>query len=72
MSERLLNLQKIYVSGQKICIEVYGNSVGTLTPEALLPAYSESKYGGVGLQYSYRKKEPSNVNDGASKDQYIK
>ena len=32
MCERLLNLQEIYVSGQNICIEVYGNSVGTITP----------------------------------------
>ena len=32
MCERLLNLQEIYVSGQHICIEVYGNSVGTITP----------------------------------------
>ena len=32
MCERLLNLQEIYVSGQNICIEVYGNSVGTVTP----------------------------------------
>ena len=32
MCERLLNLQEIYVSGQNICIEVYGNSVGTFTP----------------------------------------
>ena len=29
MCDRLLNLQEIYVSGQNICIEVYGNSVGT-------------------------------------------
>ena len=34
MCERLLNLQEIYVSGQNICIEVYGNSVGTITPKA--------------------------------------
>ena len=34
MCERLLNLQEIYVSGQNICIEVYGNSVGTITPAA--------------------------------------
>ena len=34
MCERLLNLQEIYVSGQNICIEVYGNSVGTITPVA--------------------------------------
>ena len=33
MCERLLNLQEIYVSGQNICIEVYGNSVGTITPD---------------------------------------
>ena len=33
MCERLLNLQEIYVSGENICIEVYGNSVGTFTPE---------------------------------------
>ena len=32
MCERLLNLQEIYVSGQNICIEVYGNSVGTIIP----------------------------------------
>ena len=32
MCERLLNLQEVYVSGQNICIEVYGNSVGTITP----------------------------------------
>ena len=32
MCETLLNLQEIYVSGQNICIEVYGNSVGTITP----------------------------------------
>ena len=32
MCERLLNLQEIYVSDQNICIEVYGNSVGTITP----------------------------------------
>ena len=32
MCDRLLNLQEIYVSGQNICIEVYGNSVGTITP----------------------------------------
>ena len=32
MCERLLNLQETYVSGQNICIEVYGNSVGTITP----------------------------------------
>ena len=32
MCERLLNLQEIYVSGQNICIEVYVNSVGTITP----------------------------------------
>ena len=32
MCERLLNLQEIYVSGQNICIVVYGNSVGTITP----------------------------------------
>ena len=32
MCARLLNLQEIYVSGQNICIEVYGNSVGTITP----------------------------------------
>ena len=32
MCERRLNLQEIYVSGQNICIEVYGNSVGTFTP----------------------------------------
>ena len=32
MCERLLNLQEIYVSGQNICIEVCGNSVGTITP----------------------------------------
>ena len=32
MCERLLNLQEINVSGQNICIEVYGNSVGTITP----------------------------------------
>ena len=31
MCERL-NLQEIYVSGQNIYIEVYGNSVGTITP----------------------------------------
>ena len=36
MCERLLNLQEIYVSGQNICIEVYGNSVGTITPNMLL------------------------------------
>ena len=36
MCERLLNLQEIYVSGQNICIEVYGNSVGTITPIAYL------------------------------------
>ena len=35
MCERLLNLQEIYVSGQNICIEVYGNSVGTITPPTL-------------------------------------
>ena len=35
MCERLLNLQEIYVSGQNICIEVYGNSVGTITPPML-------------------------------------
>ena len=35
MCERLLNLQKIFVSGQNICIEVYGNSVGTFTPVVL-------------------------------------
>ena len=34
MCERLLNLQEIYVSGQNICIEVYGNSVGTITPNS--------------------------------------
>ena len=38
MCERLLNLQKIYVSGQNICIEVYGNSVGTFTPACRTPA----------------------------------
>ena len=32
MCERLLYLQKIFVSGQNICIEVYGNSVDTFTP----------------------------------------
>ena len=32
MCEKLLNLQKIFVSGQNICTEVYGNSVGTFTP----------------------------------------
>ena len=32
MSERILNLQQMYVSGQKICTEVYGNSVGAFTP----------------------------------------
>ena len=32
MCERLLNLQEIYVSGQNICIVVYGNSVGTIIP----------------------------------------
>ena len=32
MCERLFNLQEIYVSGQNICIEVYGNSLGTITP----------------------------------------
>ena len=32
MCERLLNLQEIYVSGQNICLEVYGNSVGTISP----------------------------------------
>ena len=32
MCERFLNLQEIYVSGQNICIEVYGKSVGTITP----------------------------------------
>ena len=36
MCERLLNLQEIYVSGQNICIEVYGNSVGTTTPKLKL------------------------------------
>ena len=35
MCERLLNLQEIYISGQNICIEVYGNSVGTITPARL-------------------------------------
>ena len=39
MCERLLNLQKIYVSGQNICIEVYGNSVGAFTP---IPEQSEN------------------------------
>ena len=34
MCERLLNLQEIYVSGQNICIVVYGNSVGTITPNS--------------------------------------
>ena len=32
MCDRLLYLQEIYVSGQNICIEVYGNSVGTFIP----------------------------------------
>ena len=32
-AERLLNLQEMYISGQNICIEVYGKSVDTLTPE---------------------------------------
>ena len=31
MCERLLNLQEIYVSGQNICIEVYGNSLSIFT-----------------------------------------
>ena len=35
MCERLLNLQEIYVSSQNICIEVYGNSVGTITPHSV-------------------------------------
>ena len=39
MFERLLNLQEIYVSGQNICIEVYGNSVGTITPITLFAVY---------------------------------
>ena len=39
MCERLLNLQEIYVSGQNICIEVYGNSVGTITPSVLCFAF---------------------------------
>ena len=39
MGERLLNLQKIFVSGQNICIEVYGNSAGTFTPAT---AYSKA------------------------------
>ena len=39
MCERLLNLQEIYVSGQNICIEVYGNSVGTITPDVQLHNY---------------------------------
>ena len=38
MCERLLNLQEIYVSGQNICIEVYGNSVGTITPQNVITA----------------------------------
>ena len=38
MCERLLNLQEIYVSGQNICIEVYGNSVGTITPTPPVPS----------------------------------
>ena len=38
--ERLLNLQKIFVSGQNICIKVYGNSVGTFTP------YQAASYNG--------------------------
>ena len=42
MCERLLNLQEIYVSGQNICIEVYGNSVGTMTPSDLLISFSEN------------------------------
>ena len=41
MGERLLNLQEIYVSGQNICIEVYGNSVGTFTPHALLNSHGD-------------------------------
>ena len=36
MCERLLNLQEVYVSFQNICIEVYGNSDGTITPLATL------------------------------------
>ena len=36
MCERLLNLQEIYVSGQNICIEVYGNSVGTIIPVVVM------------------------------------
>ena len=39
MCERLLNLQEIYVSGQNICIEVYGNSVGTITPVPMYLRY---------------------------------
>ena len=42
MCERLLNLQEIYVSGQNICIEVYGNSVGTISPHE--PAVKKSKW----------------------------
>ena len=35
MCERLPNLQEIYVSGQNICIEVYGNSVDTILPHSV-------------------------------------
>ena len=56
MCERLLNLQEIYVSGQNICIEVYGNSVGTITPN------SPTKNGGfffvITSQYTQRPFKP--------------
>ena len=47
MCERLLNLQEIYVSGQNICIEVYENSVGTITPLTHMKRKSEVDSQGI-------------------------
>ena len=53
MCERLLNLQEINVSGQNICIEVYGNSVGTITPDEVCSDYLSENSLNVVTKYSF-------------------
>ena len=43
MYGRLLNLQDMYISGQNICIEIYGNSIGTFIPNWVIVTETWSK-----------------------------
>ena len=62
MCERLLNLQEIYVSGQNICIEVYGNSVGTITPVRLSQRFLDHDSIQVHASFTTHLDEPNKNN----------